>query len=147
MNRRPIASSMNIIQSFRMLKGNTRVSVMFEPLWGIPFVLFNFYLSLYMKELGITNREIGYLISLGFIAGIGFSLISGVIVDRLGRKKTTVIFDLISWPLAVVLYAISNSFWLFALATFTNSFVRIVSVSWNLYVDVSAWQCPRLFLR
>lgn len=125
---------MNIIQSFRMLKGNTRISVLFEPLWGIPFVLFNFYLSLYMKELGITDRQIGYLISLGFISGIGFSMISGVIVDRLGRKKSTFIFDMISWPIAVVIYALSNSFWLFALATFTNSFMRIVSVSWNLMV-------------
>lgn len=128
MNHRRNANSINIIQSFRMLKGNTRISVLFEPLWGIPFVLFNFYLSLYMKEVGITDKEIGYLISLGFIVGTVFALISGVITDRLGRKKTTIIFDFISWPLAIVLYAISNSFWMFALATFTNSIVRIVSI-------------------
>lgn len=84
--------------------------------------------------MGITDREIGYLISLGFIAGTVFSLISGFIIDRLGRKKTTFIFDLISWPLTVVLYAISNNFWMFALATLTNSVVRIVSVSWNFMV-------------
>jgi MFS family permease len=117
-----------------MLKGNTRVSVIFEPLWGIPFVLFNFYLSLYMKEMGVTDREIGYLISLGFFAGTVFSLISGVITDRLGRRKTTVIFDFISWPVSVILYMVSNSFWMFALATLTNSVIRIASVSWNLMV-------------
>jgi MFS family permease len=134
MKSRRISNSMNIIQSFKMLKGNTRTSVMFEPLWGIPFVLLNFYLSLYMKEVGITDRQIGYLISLGIITGIGFSLISGVIIDRLGRKKSAFIFDFLSWPLTVVLYAISNSFWMFALATITNSLVRIVSVAWNLMI-------------
>lgn len=128
------AVSDNIFNSFRLLKGNTRVSVLCEPLWGVPFVLFNFYLSLYMKELGVTNQQLGYLISLGYIAGTFFSLISGAVTDKLGRKKTTFIFDFISWPLAVMIYFISDSFALFALATFANSFSRIVGVSWNLMV-------------
>lgn len=134
MRKLRLSRSDNIISSFGKLKGNTRVSVMCEPLWGIPFVLFNFYLSLYMKENGVTSAQIGYLISLGFIAGTVFSLFSGVITDRLGRKKTTLIFDFISWPVAVVIYLISNNFWMFALATVVNSVVRIVTVSWNLMV-------------
>jgi MFS family permease len=124
----------NIFDSFRILKGNTRISVMFEPLWGIPFVLFNFYLSLYMKEVGITDKEIGYLISIGFITGTVFSLFAGAVTDRLGRKRTTLIFDFISWPVTVLIYAISNSFLLFAIATITNSVGRIVGVSWNMMV-------------
>lgn len=128
------AASNNIFSSFRLLKGNTRTSVVCEPLWGIPYVLFNFYLSLYMKELGVTDQQLGYLISLGYIAGVFLSLISGAVTDRLGRKRTTFIFDFISWPLAVVIYLISNNFVLFALATMTNSFSRIVGVSWNLMV-------------
>lgn len=128
------AGTDNIFSSFKILKGNTRVSVMCEPLWGIPFVLFNFYLSLYMKELGVTDKQLGYLISLGYVAGTFFSLISGAVTDRLGRKKTTFIFDFISWPVAVIIYFISNNFAMFALATFANSFNRIVGVSWNLMV-------------
>lgn len=134
MDIQKISKPANIIESFKILKGNTRISVIFEPLWGIPFVLFNFYLSLYMKELGMSDKQFGYLISIGFIAGAVFSVFSGVITDKLGRKKTTLIFDLISWPASVLIYMISNSFWMFALATVTNSVVRIVSVSWNLMV-------------
>jgi len=96
MNNRQIPRPSNIIESFKILKGNTRVSIQFEPLWGIPFVLYNFYLSLYMKEIGVTNQEIGYLIAIGFLAGTIFSMFGGVITDKLGRKKTTLIFDLIS---------------------------------------------------
>jgi len=124
----------NIIQSFQILKGNTRTSVIFEPLWGIPFVLYNFYLSLYMKSQGITDQQIGFIISIGFIAGSIFSLFGGVITDTLGRKKTTLIFDLISWPGAMLIYLVANSFWMFVLAAVTNSIVRIVTVSWNLMV-------------
>ena len=124
----------NIIQSFRLLKGNTRISIMFEPLWGIPFVLLNFYLSLYMKELGVTNQQIGYLISIGFIFGTLFSLFAGIITDKLGRKKTTFIFDFISWPVAMVIYFFSNSFLLFAIAVIVNSIGRIVAVSFNMMV-------------
>lgn len=129
-----ISRPSNIIESFKILKGNTRVSVVCEPLWGIPFVLFNFYLSLYMKELGVTDKQIGYLISTGFIAGTVFSLFAGIIVDKLGRKKTTLIFDTISWPIAVLIYFFSNNFWMFVFATVVNSFLRIVSISWNLMV-------------
>jgi MFS family permease len=124
----------NIIQSFKLLKGNTRTSVIFEPLWGIPFVLLNFYLSLYMKELGITDKQIGYLISIGFISGTFFSLFAGAITDRFGRKKTTFMFDLISWPGALLIYLFSNSFTLFAIAVIVNNIGRIVGVSWNMMI-------------
>ena len=124
----------NIFSSFKMLKGNTRTSVMVEPMYGIPFVLYNFYLSLYMKSLGITNAQIGYLIAINFVFSAAFSFLGGVITDHLGRKKTTLIFDLISLPLSLLLYAVSNSFWIFAIGMFLNSFNRIVNISWNLMV-------------
>ncbi len=124
----------HIIQSFKTLRGNSRVSVIFEPLWGIPYVLYTFYLSLYMKGQGITDTQLGYLISIGFLASIIFSMCGGFITDRLGRKKTTLIFDLLAWPVSVFIYMISNSFWMFALAQIINGTSRITAVSWNLMV-------------
>lgn len=124
----------NILTSLQTLTGNTRISVLFEPLWGVPFVLCNFYLSLYMKSLGVTDAEIGYLISLGFLTGAVTSFLGGMVTDRLGRKKTTLIFDFIAWPIAYSIYALAGGFWLFALGMAVNSFWRIVTVSWNLMV-------------
>lgn len=123
-----------IIDTFNMLKGNTRVSVMCEPLYGIPFVLYSFYLSLYMKAQGVTPTQLGYLISIGFIASILFSMTGGWITDRLGRKKTTLIFDTLAWPVSLLIYLVSRSFWMFALAQVMNGVSKIVSVSWNLMV-------------
>lgn len=124
----------HIIGSLRTLRGNTRVSVICEPLWGIPWVLYTFYLSLYMKEQGITDTQIGYLISIGFVANIIFSMIGGLITDRLGRRKTSLIFDLIAWPGSILIYLFSGSFWMFALAQVINGMSRITAVSWNLMV-------------
>ena len=124
----------NIIESFKMLKGNTRTSIIFEPMFGIPFVLYNFYLSLYMKSQGISDTQIGYLIAINFTFSALFSLFGGVISDHLGRKKATLIFDFLSWPVTLVIYAISNSFWLFAIAMIMSSLGKIVAVSWNLMV-------------
>ncbi len=124
----------HIIDSFKTLTGNSRVSVICEPLWGIPWVLYTFYLSLYMKERGITDTQLGYLISIGFIANIIFSIVGGLITDRLGRRKTTLIFDLISWPGSILIYLFSGSFEMFALAQVINGMSRITQVSWNLMV-------------
>jgi MFS family permease len=124
--------SSKFIQSFKTLRGNTRVSVVFEPLWGIPYALYTFYLSLYMKSQGISNQQIGFLISLGFIASIVFSAIAGVVTDTLGRRKTTLIFDLIAWPMSLLIYLWSGNFWMFAIAQVINSLSKITGVSWNL---------------
>jgi len=124
----------NIFSSFRLLKGNARISVICEPLWAIPYVMFNFYLSLYMKELGVTDQELGYLISLGTISGAFFSLIAGAIIDRMGRKLSTFIFDMLSWPVVMIIYFFSGSFAMFALATIINNASKIVAISWNLMI-------------
>lgn len=129
-----ILKTVNIIESFKLLKGNTKVSVLFEPMWGIPFVFYNFYLSLYMLEQGVSAEQLGYLISIGCVFSAIFSLFGGVITDTLGRKRTTLIFDLISWPAAILVYFISNNFWFFAVGMILNSAVKIVSVSWSLMV-------------
>lgn len=131
---KPEQQNNHIIDSFKTLKGNTRVSVICEPLWGIPWVLYTFYLSLYMKEQGITDTQLGYLISIGFVANTIFSMVGGLITDSLGRRKTTLIFDMISWPGSILIYLLSNNFGMFALAQIVNGMSRITAVSFNLMV-------------
>ncbi len=124
----------SFVQGFKSLKGNTRTSVVFEIAFGVSSVLYNFYLSLYMKAQGITDEQIGYLISLGFLSSAVCALFGGFITNRLGRKKTTYIFELISWPGSVILYLLSNNFWMFALARIVNGAFTISQVSWNLMI-------------
>lgn len=125
---------LKIVKSFLLLKGNTKVSVMCEPLWGIPFTIFNFYLSLYMKEMGVTDEQLGIIIAAGFLSAAFFSLFGGIITDYLGRKRTAFIFDFLAWPTSIFIYLISRSLIMFILATVINNLVKIVTVAWNLMV-------------
>ncbi len=124
----------SFIQSFLGLTGNTRTSVIFEIAFGLSSVLYNFYLSLYMKAQGITNVQIGYLISLGLLFNVVCAIFGGFITNRLGRKKTTYIFELIAWPGSVIIYLLSNSFWMFALARIINSASMISTMAWHLMI-------------
>lgn len=83
----------NIIAQLKGLRGSNALPVvLFEPTWSIPYGLYSFYLSLYMKSQGVTDVQIGFLISLNFIVGTVTALFAGVVADKLGRRKGCVIF-------------------------------------------------------
>lgn len=138
------SGSNNIFSLMKTLSGNSWNMVRFQPMFGIPLAFFNFYLSLYMKSQGVSDRQIGYLISIGFVTGSILSMFSGVITDRLGRKKTTLIFDFLSWPVTLLIYLISDNFWLFAIGAVTNSCIRVNMVSWNLMIVEDATNDQRV---
>lgn len=130
-----------ISQSFRRhplldtlvrLRGNPRACVYTEPLWGIPFNLYIPFFTLYMYALGVSDRQIGILISLGLFFQIFTALVSGVLTDKLGRRMTTFIFDVISWSIPALLWTFSQNFWWFLAAAIFNSLGQITHNSWNL---------------
>lgn len=127
-------NSLRIVQSYRILKGNARLSINLELMFGVPFNLLMFYQSLYMKSQGITDIQIGYLISIQFVSAAFFAIFAGSITDALGRKKALFIFDLIAWPAAIAIWLIADNFWLFALAAVINSTNQIVMVAWTCFL-------------
>ncbi len=125
---------LKIIQSYLLLKGNAKTSVLCEPLWGVPYTIYNFYLSLYLKEMGISDQQLGIIIAAGFLSASLFSSLAGMISDFLGRKRTTFIFDILAWPVGIFIYFISRSLAMFILATVINNLAKLVNVSWNLMI-------------
>ena len=115
---------------FKKITGNARACMIVEPLFIIPHSLVITYASVYMLALGINKTQIGFIASLGLIIQIFSSLISGFLTDRFGRRKTLLIFDLISWPLAVFIWAISQNIWYFVIAVFFNAFQKIPHTAW-----------------
>jgi MFS family permease len=120
-----------LIHTLIHLKGNPRVCVYTEPLWGIPFNLFAPYVSIYMYTLGLTDSQIGFTASIGMVFQIIFSLLGGVITDKLGRKRTTFIFDILAWSIPCLIWAFSRNFSHFVLAAIINSIARVTANSWN----------------
>ena len=47
-----------LFQTLRELKGNPRISVLTEPMFGVPYNLFAPYVSVYMLALGMNDAQI-----------------------------------------------------------------------------------------
>src|SRR3954468_14377521 len=87
----------SLITTLNNLTGNPRGCVYTEPLWGVPFNLFAPYVSIYMIALGLPDTQIGLILSISWGFQIILALVSGVITDKLGRRLTTLIFDIVAW--------------------------------------------------
>ena len=114
------------------LKGNARACLWPEPLWGVPYNLYLPYASLYMAALGLSPSEIGYVASINIISQVFFATLSGVFTDKLGRRKTTFIFDTLSWSVPEFLWMLSQDFRWFAAAAVFNGAWRVTENSWAL---------------
>ncbi|MBM4457635.1 MAG: MFS transporter [Chloroflexi bacterium] len=139
----------SLIITLRNLRGNARGCVFTEPLWGIPFNLYAPYVSVYMLALGLTDAQIGVVTSVGLVFQIFWALMSGAITDKLGRRRATLIADLVGWSVPCLVWAISADFSHFLIAAAFNSVWRVSHTSWtcllvedtdpDLLVDVYAW--------
>jgi MFS family permease len=121
----------SLFATLRSLRGNPRGCVYFEPLWGIPFNLYAPYVSIYMIALGLTEKQVGLIVSISWFFQIFLALISGVVTDKLGRRLTTLIFDILSWSVPALISAIAQNFWYFLAAGIINSVWRITHTSWS----------------
>lgn len=128
-----------LVQTFRELKGNPKWSICTEPLWFIPYSLFVPFQTLYMRKLGLSSVEIGTTVTVGFILQMFCALIGGVITDKMGRRKATVIFDTLGWTVPCFIWAFSQNFWWFLAVAAVNAAFQITNTSWNcLFIE----DCP-----
>jgi MFS family permease len=119
-----------LIKLLKNNKGNPRTLILMEPLWGIPYNLIAPFATLYMYTLGITDVEIGLILSIAMFVQVFFSFFGGIITDKLGRKITTMMGDFFGWGVACLVWAISDNFWLFLIAILFNSFEQINQTAW-----------------
>ncbi len=115
----------------RELKGNPRATVLTELMFGIPYNLFAPFFSVYMLALGVTDQGIGTIASLGLVLQIFSALLSGVIVDKFGRRLTLFITDLLSWSVPCLIWAVAQDMRFFVAAAAVNSLYRISHTAWT----------------
>lgn len=120
------------------LPRNSRNCIIIEPMWAIFGGMIFFYAPLYMKSIGLTEIQMGLINTINLLFAFGFHFIAGPITNRLGRKKTTLIFDLISWGIPMLIWAIAQNFWYFLVAYIINASVRVVGVSWFCLISEDA---------
>jgi DHA1 family tetracycline resistance protein-like MFS transporter len=126
--KRELSSTVGVLRS---LRGNARACVYLEPMWGVPYNLYATYTSLYMLELGCTSLQVGLVASIALACNMIFSVPSGHITDRLGRRRTTLVFDLLCWTVPTLIWAAAGGVTAFIVAAAVNALVRIVHTSWS----------------
>ena len=114
------------------LQGNSKVCIAFLAPWAIPYSIYFFYLSVYLKARGVTDSQLGTLMMVGSLAALVFSVVSAPIVDRFGRKLTTLVFDLISSVLPTLVFLISGSFPFALMGMVLANMNRIMSLAYYL---------------
>ena len=113
------------------LEGNPRACVYTEPLWGVPYNLYAPYATLFMYSLGVKDSQIGLLLSIGMMIQVLASLAGGIATDKMGRRRTTFIFDILAWSTPCLLWAFAQNFWWFLIASVFNSMWQITNNSWG----------------
>ena len=114
------------------LQPNARICISFFPFWAIPYTFYLFYLSLYLKESGITDIQIGNIMVVANAAALASSVIAAPVVDRLGRKWATLLFDLVSSALPALLFLLWPRYTVALLAMALTGLNRIMSIGYYL---------------
>ncbi len=120
-----------LIRVLTELRGNTRACVYTEPMWGLSMNLCLPYASVFMLSFGMSDVQVGLVASIYMFSQMVFSFLSGVIVDRYGRRFSTMLFDFLAWSVPCLIWAFSQGFWFFAVAALFNGMMKITTVSWD----------------
>lgn len=114
------------------MQRNARICTAFFPLWAVPYTLYNYYLSLFLLQKGVTEAQLALLMSAANISALVFALIASPIVDTLGRKRSTFIFDMLSSALPPLIFFLTQSFAGALVAMALAGMNRIMSVGYYL---------------
>lgn len=120
-----------LLRTLLDLRGNARACVYTEPMWGLSMNLCLPYATVYMLTFGMNDVQVGIVTSIYMFSQMIFAFLSGAIIDKLGRRKSTVIFDILSWSLPCLIWAFSQGFWFFVVAAMLNGMMKIPTVSWD----------------
>jgi MFS family permease len=122
----------SIWRTIKALKGNERACLYTEPMWGIPFGLFSPFVSVYMAGIGLTPVLIGVITTIGLISQVVWALLGGVLIDKFGRRLSTLIFDFIAWVIPSFLWMIAQDYRYFIVAALFNGACKVTESSWSL---------------
>jgi MFS family permease len=136
-----------LIKTLFELKGNPRACVYTEPLWGLSMNLCVPYASVYMIALGLNDMEVGLIASIYMLSQVVFAFLSGPITDKLGRRKTTAIFDFLAWCVPCLIWLAAENFWFFLVAALFNGMMKVPTNSWDclLVEDAEKSQITKIY--
>ena len=133
-----------IVKILNDLPRNTRNCLVVEPLWALFGGVIVYFAPLYMRDLGLTDVEMGLVNSAGLLFSFFFYILAGPMTNKFGRHLTSLLWDILSWSVSMVIWAFAQNFVWFLVAALFNSAVRVVMVSWNLLLTEDAREDQRV---
>jgi len=121
----------HLLRTLVELRGNPRACVYTEPMWGLSMNLCLPYASVYMLTFGMGDTQVGVVTSIYMFSQMVCAFLSGIIIDKMGRRLSTMVFDFLAWSLPCLIWASSQGFWFFAVAALLNGTMKITTVSWD----------------
>ncbi len=136
-----------LLASLVGLTGNARAAIWTEPMWGLSMALVLPYASVFMLALGVRDEQIGLVATVATVSQVGFGLLGGVITDKLGRRATTAVFDIVAWSIPCLIWAFAQNFWWFLAGAVVNGAWQVTQNSWDclLVEDAERAEIPRLY--
>ena len=95
------------------------------------------YASVYMLALGMSDIQLGMLVTIGMLSQVVFGLLGGIITDKLGRRLTTALFDVVAWGIPCLIWFAASlvnptwAFWFFLGASIINGTFKVTQNSWD----------------
>ena len=120
-----------LVKTLKNLKGNAKACLYTEPLWGLSIKLCVPYASVYMLALGLSDTKVGLVATINMFSQMIFAFLGGPITDKLGRRKTTAIFDFIAWGIPCIIWWNAQNFWFFMAAGLLNGTMRVAANAWD----------------
>ena len=114
------------------LERNARICRNCFFFWAIPYTIYIYYLSLYLESEGLSTSNIGLLMTVANASALVFSLVAAPIVDRMGRRNATFVFDLISSALPCLLFLAGGKLVVALIAQAITGLNRIMSTGYYL---------------
>ncbi len=79
----------------------------------------------------ISGLEVGTIATVYMLSQVIFAFLSGPITDKLGRRKTTAIFDFCAWCVPCLIWFTAENFWFFLIAALFNGMMKVPTNSWD----------------
>jgi len=100
-----------------------------------------------MLALGLSDTRIGFLVTVNVLMQVVLSFFSGPITDKMGRRKATVVFDVIGWCIPALIWWQAQGFSFFLVAAILNGANAVTANSWNclLIEDAKKKQITKIY--
>ncbi|MHA1771873.1 MAG: MFS transporter [Candidatus Thorarchaeota archaeon] len=127
-------SELGYLDKVRKFRRDARLFILTGMMTAFSFGISNVIFNLYFLEVGFGEDFIGFFLSISLFASSGIALIAGILSDRVSRKKTVIVANLVSLIAFFVQYTFLNPIGLILSQAVLGLAIAFNSVSWSPYI-------------